>query len=121
MTADRESAGDKLEIANAVLQSDYQRWHVCKKHDLKAAISDMADKNIAFYDTVRQQLVTAGYTQIPHYVMCASLINYNIVSRQCLFTCRPSNLISSHIGQVLFLAGDKFHMLFFPSVFNCVL
>ena len=52
MTADRESAGDKLEIGNAILQSDYQRWHVCKKHDMKSAISDMANKNIAYYDTV---------------------------------------------------------------------
>lgn len=58
MTSDKDSAGDKLEVANAVFQADYQRWHVNKKHELKQCIGDMAARNISYYDTV--SLVRSG-------------------------------------------------------------
>lgn len=43
---------DSLEVANANLRADLDRWHVVKKVDMKQMIDTMAAAHILYYDQV---------------------------------------------------------------------
>lgn len=55
MPAEVEKCQDKAECFNADLKADWERWQSNKRQDFKQLLSDMADKNISYYEKVRSR------------------------------------------------------------------
>ena len=53
-----ESLNDKSAVSDSDLRADMERWHKNKHKDLKQVFTDMADRNIKYYETVRTPYIT---------------------------------------------------------------
>lgn len=43
---------DKVECANNALKADWERWRQNMRNDIKSAFSDMAERNVQYYEQV---------------------------------------------------------------------
>ena len=55
---------DKCVCANADLKADMERWHKNKRKDFRKLFVDMADRNVKYYEKVRNFICSLckGYT-----------------------------------------------------------
>lgn len=55
---------DKVECANNALKADWERWRQNMRNDIKSAFSDMAERNIQYYEQVIRDLGIASSTKL---------------------------------------------------------